>query len=745
MALNTPFNTLPDSNTATFRTDSRTFFDREDSQREGEILSSFISAGGLHGITSSLTSNAFTTVAHVPERINQISASITYPTSTTNICWVIISSQNAVIPSWTRVGTTAYYFLAQGEGQTVPIPQILPANSAWLMRVAITGGAITTVTDLRRPASYVNAGVYNPMDMLYGAVGDNATNDTAAIQRAIDGASASSGIVYIPSGTFRIVPGTPTNDEGGSLTVAFVMRSNMHIRGDIGATFRIADSQSTNGAPKALGMFFTNAVLHDISIRGLIMDMNGVNNLQNGTNYNQSHISVSGTPGGVAARIDGMTLENNQFLNTAGTNCIVMAQSNTVGVTLGSRWTVRNNYFWNNGRDVTDFTAVYGWANKVLMEGNTLGKDDSLLPNTGAVVGYEVHGADQRIVNNLFVNFYRGMWVSSNLTSPIANIVIANNTFKATTAYGVDFDRPSANAQPIFNVVIANNIFEINDTNVPVQKVAVQMVTPYTVRDVLITGNVASKTDATISSIFVALSTPAAAVSPVTDITISGNEAYGFLGGVSLTSSSAVGMGRISVKDNLFHDLTVVGGSTPVGISVTPTSGTITSVEMTGNRIINAGYGIRLTGTISTVSVKANSYASITTANYDDSGATIANKHGDFDGTWTPVLNGFTQVLGGGAITPTGTYRKRGGLVTLTAKLSCTGGATLAAIAGTTSFLSNLPFTPGVNGAGTWVNSSTVADHGAVLASGTALYIATAWAADSKVWDITVTYPVVGE
>ena len=145
---NDSFNTLPDSNTATFRAQSRTFLDHESAQREGTYRGAFVSAGGWHGTSASLTSSVMTTEAFVPERINQIGTAIVYTTSTTNICWLIISSDNDGIASWNRVGTTAYYFNCQGEGAVTVARPTLPPNSAWLLDVRITGGAITTVTEI---------------------------------------------------------------------------------------------------------------------------------------------------------------------------------------------------------------------------------------------------------------------------------------------------------------------------------------------------------------------------------------------------------------------------------------------------------------------------------------------------------------------------------------------------------------------------------------------------------------------
>ena len=143
-----PFNTLPDSNTGTFRTNSRVYWEHEKAQHDGRYFSAFVDSGGLHGESSSLVSFPFATIAYVPERINQVATAITYAAIANDICWTIISSDNNGITGWTRVGTTSYYY--QCEGDTTPNQPDLPANSAWLMRITVTTSTIATVTDLRK-------------------------------------------------------------------------------------------------------------------------------------------------------------------------------------------------------------------------------------------------------------------------------------------------------------------------------------------------------------------------------------------------------------------------------------------------------------------------------------------------------------------------------------------------------------------------------------------------------------------
>lgn len=144
-----PFSTLPDSNLATFRTNSRNFWEHEQAQVDGRAHNPFIYSGGLHGTSATLTSPIFATEAFTPERVNQTGTAITYAAVATDTCWTIISSDNNGITGWTRVGTTSYYYQCEGDG--IPNQPTLPANSAWLMQITVTGSAITRVDRLSTP------------------------------------------------------------------------------------------------------------------------------------------------------------------------------------------------------------------------------------------------------------------------------------------------------------------------------------------------------------------------------------------------------------------------------------------------------------------------------------------------------------------------------------------------------------------------------------------------------------------
>ena len=148
-----PFNPNPINSSGqpagALNTRLREALDHELAQQGGERFAPFVSSGGIHPTSSSLTAAAFATTAHVPERVSQTATAITYAAIANDVCWTIISSDNNGITGWTRVGsgsTGAYYY--QCEGDTTPNQPDLPANSTWLLQITVTNTAIAAVQEI---------------------------------------------------------------------------------------------------------------------------------------------------------------------------------------------------------------------------------------------------------------------------------------------------------------------------------------------------------------------------------------------------------------------------------------------------------------------------------------------------------------------------------------------------------------------------------------------------------------------
>jgi len=107
-----------------------------------------------------------------------------------------------------------------------------------------------------------NSGVFNVKD--FGATGDGAANDTAAIQAAITAASVSGGTVYLPNGTYLVsstltITSNNVEIEGQSKGGVIITRS-----GDYGHTF---DFHGNSG---------TGAALTDCSIKSMTIKSTGL-------------------------------------------------------------------------------------------------------------------------------------------------------------------------------------------------------------------------------------------------------------------------------------------------------------------------------------------------------------------------------------------------------------------------------------------------------------------------------------
>ena len=307
----------------------------------------------------------------------------------------------------------------------------------------------------------------------FGAVGDGVTDDTVAIQAAIDHASTNKILLTINPLTYNISPATLLASEAGNLFAGLVLKSNLHIIGT-GATFRIRDNLSSNASPIMHAMFFSNEVLNDISIDGLTMDMNGQNNPINHVNLTNAALLFSGTPGGVAASGTDVTIQNCKIKNVAGVTCIGMAQTNTVGATLGKRWKILNNVFENVGIDSGDHSSIFGWATDVEVRGNVFTNPAPFnsVAHTGGLVACEIHGSNAVFTGNRINNYYQGLWIGTNLTEDfVGSINIFGNTAKIGCCF-TDFYSANlpwggeANERPIQLVNIYGNTIEIDNSGV---------------------------------------------------------------------------------------------------------------------------------------------------------------------------------------------------------------------------------------------------------------------------------------
>jgi hypothetical protein len=512
----------------------------------------------------------------------------------------------------------------------------------------------------------------------YGAVGNGSTNDAAAINAAIVAASALNATLHFPAGTYVV---TPYIAQGGaeSYYTALQILSNMHVVG-YGATIKVSDNYSTDGSPKELAIFSSDIAVSNISFEGLTFDLNGANNKMSPdrpatyNRYDHAAIALNGPNG----RADDVLVQNCTFKNTAGV-CFLVCQLVAAGTTptLGKRWVIKNNTFLNGGLDTDDHTSIYAWCEDVVADGNTFWEDSpyQTVGKTGGATGYEIHGVNQRVVNNLTYNYNLGMYVAGNYTNPTQNILVSNNTFWTQT-WGIQLYRDVNMTPALQSIQISNNTFYFDDT-APVfaggaysAKIGVYFfgsatgsLQQYSASDIKIIDNYAVKFGTTYNSQFVRLENiTTVAAQAYSNVRVVGNSAKGFCDGVYIQGNATNALGYVEVARNEFISNSPGGSGTVFGVYADATGG-IGTLVIDSNRFIDErgggasfAYGIYLNnGTIADLWLGRQTYKGLTVSNYTEAGGiTITNRLGFWSNTGaTGSIATGTAITHGLPATPT--------------------------------------------------------------------------------------------
>jgi hypothetical protein len=325
-------------------------------------------------------------------------------------------------------------------------------------------------------------------------------------------------------------------------------------------------------------------------------------------------------------------------------------------------------------------------------------------------VAYEVHGANQRFVNNNVSNYWQGMWVASNITSDADNIVISNNTFSPMGFYAVDFFRTSASESIISKVLIDGNTVGLDDTVYspsPTFKAAFQIAAFRQIKDVQISNNVCSKIGATVPSVGILLSPQSNANHEHRNIVIRDNYITGFGTGVATFINATNGMGPVEISNNYFLNCSnATGYTTPQGVAVglsgvAPLATAYESLFMSNNTFIDdravkqMDFGIRLDQvTVTNLNVQRQKYLGMVTGNYAEASTTVTNRFGYYEFiSFTPAWKsgGSAITLGNG--TRNASYTVDEKQVTINATLAV--GSTTSFGAGVITL--DLPFTTNAN------------------------------------------------
>jgi hypothetical protein len=221
----------------------------------------------------------------------------------------------------------------------------------------------------------------------YGAAGDGATDDTAAIQAAIDAVPAAGGTVTFPAGTYIVAP---------KKTVGIVIKSNLRLAGSGTASVlkikdHLGDWQRLL-SPRDLG-----GTIENFTVEDLAFDSNIVNNPESLINEKKQqtyqtfvHITTGRN----------LTVRRCRFAPYSGVWAVSF-----VGQTIDT-CAVTDSYFqfvMRDGNPDYDNSAVYIEGAHYVFSGNTFASVPT--PNRGARACMEAHGGPAEVFNNTSVGY----------------------------------------------------------------------------------------------------------------------------------------------------------------------------------------------------------------------------------------------------------------------------------------------------------------------------------------------------
>jgi hypothetical protein len=482
----------------------------------------------------------------------------------------------------------------------------------------------------------------------FGAVGDGATDDTAAIQLAIDHAATYGYELLFPGGTYIVNPIVNSSVYPAG-TYAFSMRSNMYIVGSGKATLKIKDNSSTDALPKFFTMFYSTSALSNISIENIVFDGNAANNPISPSRgslsfnrYNQAFIGFWGA----SATGSNVQIQNCIFKNNPGMNNIIM-QVTPTGAALGSGWLINNTQHIDGGLDTDDFTAIFGYADDVTVTNNLFTQTTSptVYNGVGARNAYEVHGSRQEFSGNLVKNYFGGVIVNSNFQTAVDQVLVTNNIFSNMYLYGVRLWR-QATQTAISNVTISNNVIGLSSTlysAASVYKSGIIGASNFdlSITDVVISNNrVTQAASATNVSAGVYLLGQTTAAQRHDRISIKNNEILGTYSGILVQAAGGgvgASFGSIVISGNNVRNLRNVGANVnPIGIYCRGTGGlAISDLEVRDNLVeddiggaLETKFGLWVQETITRLALMGNRFVSVTTP-YTESSLTVTTREGD--------------------------------------------------------------------------------------------------------------------
>lgn len=280
----------------------------------------------------------------------------------------------------------------------------------------------------------------------YGATGDGATNDRAAIQSALS-AAAGGAAVYFPKGTY-IVDLAASADYMLTVTAGVTLYSH-------GGAATIKVKTSAGNYRALLCAATPGADLSGVVLDGLTFDMNNTGNAATSTTPMFAGYPRYTFYAGVGS---GITVRNCVVKDVDSVNTLSIAGAAVSDVT------VRNCKFKAVGTSVAahDHSTIYISASGISVTGNLF---EGVAGGLGATTAIETHGSNQIVANNRVRDFYNGANITGVTANGSDNAVVEGNTIRDAMIGLALWSYTTTGSTGLRNCTVANNTITLTRDN----------------------------------------------------------------------------------------------------------------------------------------------------------------------------------------------------------------------------------------------------------------------------------------